>query len=399
MSKNDEIKNLQEKWNPVLEAEGAPGFPSTTVKNQTVRLLENEEKALAEDSGTYTGDVQNWDPVLISLIRRTMPTLIANDIIGVQPMTGPTGLIFAMHAWYGGNPGTGDEAFTSSEPDQAFSGPYSTADAEQLGADLEADTTSSPTGAVTQENPWPEMSFSIAKQSVTAESRALKAKYSTELAQDLENIHGLDAETELANILSTEITAELNREIINTVYNQAKAGAQGASTPGTFDLDTDADGRWAVEKYKSLAKQIGQEAQVIARQTRRGVGNWIITSPNVANALDIAGLIDTSFTPGNFDVDPVGVTNAGRLVGKMTVYIDPYMTNDQVIIGYKGNNVYDSGYFYSPYVPLQYHKTVESSSFQPVIGFKTRYGMTHNPFVSGNAGENNYYRKFSISNL
>lgn len=396
---NDEITQLQEKWNSILEK--GPEFRSETVKNQTVRLLENEQAALQEDSGTYTNDVSNWDPVLISLVRRTMPTLIAHDIMGVQPMTGPSGLIFAMHAWYGGDPNASgaDEAFTSTEPDSTHSGTYSTSDAEQLGADLEADTTSSPNGDVSQTNPWPEMSFSISKQTVSADSRALKAKYSTELAQDLQNIHGLDAENELANILSAEITAEINREIVSTVYNQAKVGAQNASSAGTFDLSTDADGRWSVEKYKGLVKQIGQEAQTIARQTRRGVGNWIITSANVANALDIAGLVDTTFTPGDMTVDPVGITYAGMLAGKFRVYIDPYASTDYVTVGYKGQNVYDAGYFYAPYVPLQFHRTVDSNSFQPVIGFKTRYGMTHNPFESGNANDNKYYRRFQVTNL
>lgn len=403
MSENKtELEQLKEDWESVLDADSAPKFLDETVKNHTARLLHNEQHALAEDSGTYTGDVQNWDPVLISLIRRTMPTLIAHDIIGVQPMTGPSGLIFAMHAWYGGDPAASgaNEAFTSSEPDSSHTGTYSTADAQQLGADLEADTTSSPTGDVSQTNPWPEMSFSISKQTVSADSRALKAKYSNELAQDLKNIHGLDAETELANILSSEITAEINREIVSTVYNQAKPGAQNTSSPtGTYDLDSDADGRWAVEKYKELVRQIGHEAQQIAQQTRRGVGNWVITSASIANALDIAGLVDTSFTPGDMTVDPVGITFAGMLAGKFRLYIDPYATDDYVTVGYKGPNVYDAGYFYAPYVPLQFHKTVDSNSFQPVIGFKTRYGMTHNPFVSGSADQNPYYRRFKVTGL
>lgn len=387
-----------------LVMEEGPEINDKTKYNQTKKILENELHGIKEESGTQTDNVSNWDPVLISMVRRTMPTLIANDIVGVQPMNGPTGLIFAMKAWYGGDADASgaNEAFTSTEPDQTHTGMYDTNPAENLGADEAVNTADSPNSTedpVFETNPWPEMSFSIEKQSVTAQTRALKAKYTHELAQDLKTIHGLDAENELANILSAEITAEINREIVKIVHDQSKTGAQNASSAGTFDLSVDSDGRWSVEKYKGLLVQINKEANQVARETRRGVANFIITSADVAGALDMAGGIDTSFNPGSLTVDSVGVTYAGVLAGRYKVYIDPYANNDYVIVGYKGSNPYDAGYFYAPYVPLQFMRATDSDSFQPNIGFKTRYGMTHNPFVSGSNGGNTYYRKFTVANL
>ena len=429
-------ENLMEKWGPVLEANEAPAFKDAHRKAVTAAVLENTEKALAEERGhqnfslneaaptNATGaGIDNWDPILISLVRRAMPNLIAYDIAGVQPMSGPTGLIFAMKSRYSTQAGTealfdeantsfsgvASTATTSSDPfaadtdgtpddvDYAPGNGMSTAAAEALGDGVGAD--------------FGEMAFSIEKATVTAKSRALKAEYTMELAQDLKAVHGLDAESELANILSAEILAEINREVVRTINTKAKLGAQQSdlTTAGTFDLDTDADGRWSAEKYKGLLVQIMREANVIARETRRGKGNFIMVSSDVAAALSATGMLD--YTPalaGNagLNIDDTGTTFAGTLAGGVKVYIDPYATVNYVNVGYKGTSAYDAGLFYCPYVPLTMVRAVGENTFQPKIGFKTRYGMVANPFVGANAGNdtganraNQYYRIFKVEGI
>jgi len=429
-------ENLVEKWNPILDAEEAPAFRDNYRKQVTAALLENTEKALAEERGQQnfqlneaapanaTGSgIDNWDPILISLVRRSMPNLIAYDIAGVQPMSGPTGLIFAMKSRYTSQSGTealfneadtsfsgvSNTATTSADPfatdtdgtpddvDYAPGSGMSTAAAEALGDGVGAD--------------FNEMAFSIEKATVTAKSRALKAEYTMELAQDLKAVHGLDAESELANILSAEILAEINREVVRTINVKAKLGAQQSdlNATGTFDLDQDADGRWSVEKYKGLLVQLQREANVIAKETRRGKGNFILCSSDVAAALSATGMLD--YTPalsGNagLSVDDTGTTFAGTISGGIKVYIDPYATVDYINVGYKGTSAYDAGIFYCPYVPLTMVRAVGENTFQPKIGFKTRYGMIANPFVGANAGNdtganraNQYYRIFAVSNI
>jgi len=424
-----QTEHLQEKWQPVLEHNDLPEINDSYRKAVTTVILENQEKALREDRGflgeaaptnATGGSVDNWDPIMISLVRRAMPNLIAYDVAGVQPMTGPTGLIFAMRSRYTSQSGT--EAFYN-EADSDFSGTgtqagtnpavlndspagtytsgegMSTAAAEALGDGVGAD--------------FGEMAFSIEKQTVTAKSRALKAEYTMELAQDLKAIHGLDAETELANILSAEILAEINREVIRTIYTVAKPGAQtDTATAGIFDLDVDSNGRWSVEKFKGLMFQVERDANAIAQQTRRGKGNTIICSSDVASALQMAGVLD--YTPAlnnNLNVDDSGNTFAGVLNGRYKVYIDPYSGNGAAsqyyTVGYKGTSPYDAGIFYCPYVPLQMVRAVGENTFQPKIGFKTRYGMTANPFAEGatagagalNANLNTYYRRVQVTNI
>lgn len=391
-------EELQKKWAPVIESEDVVEIKDPIVRRCTIRLLENQEKDLKE--ATVAGDMQNWDPVLISLVRRTMPALIHHDIVGVQPMTGPTGLIFALKAYYGPTPG-GTEALGINEPDRSYSGKYTTQQAEDLGVGAEVDATGGTNEPVVQTNPWPEMSFSIEKQSVTAKSRALKAKYTEELAQDLKAIHGLDAETELSNILSAELVAEMNRELVYEINDQAKPGALGTAVPGIFDIAADADGRWSFEKYKTLLQQINKEGNLIARETRRGLGNWIITSADVASALEMAGnFSEASAGFSNISHDGgVGITYAGVLNKRYKVYIDPWAATDYVTVGYKGANVYDAGMFFAPYVPLNMVKGMGEEDFQPRIGFKTRYGLAYNPFVSGTSAQNTYYRTFTVANL
>ncbi len=396
------------KWAPILEHKDAPAFQDAHRKAVTAKLLENTETALREEkaqagflneNNVTTAAVDKFDPVLISLVRRAMPNLIAYDVAGVQPMSGPTGLIFAMKARYNdganespANPQvtTGDtEALGIDVPNTAFSGPVSTSAGEALGAAGGTD--------------FGDMGFTIEKATVEAKTRGLKAEYTMELAQDLKSVHGLDAESELANILSTEILAEINREVINTINAKAKAGFDG----GDFDLSTDADGRWAVEKFKSLIFQIEQEANKIATQTRRGKGNFIICSANVASALAAAGQLD--YSPAlatNLNVDATGNTFAGVLNGRLKVYVDPYALTEYVTVGFRGSNPYDAGMFYCPYVPLTMVRAVDESTFQPKIGFKTRYGMVKNPFVesatSGTVGTDNlnpYFRTFGVDNI
>jgi hypothetical protein len=456
-------EHLQEKWAPLLDHQGLGDIKDNHRRMVTAVLLENQEKALMEErqflseapitnSGNGTGasgafggtagaPVAGFDPVLISLIRRSMPNLVAYDLAGVQPMNGPTGLIFAMRSRYSGQ--TGDEAFFN-EADTRFSGQNAanglpatgigtssaqtgdnpavlndtgtynlgagmhTGDSENLGGDSGA---------------FNEMAFSIEKVTVTARSRALKAEYSLELAQDLKAIHGLNAEAELANILSTEILAEINREVIRTIYTVAEAGAQqNVANAGTFDLDVDSNGRWSVEKFKGLIFQIERDANAIAQRTRRGKGNIIMCSADVASALTMAGVLD--YTPAlnaNLNVDDTGNTFAGVLQGKYRVYIDPYSANvgaagggaQYYVVGYKGSSPYDAGLFYCPYVPLQMVRAVGENTFQPKIGFKTRYGIVANPFANdgalasgtaaGNsaltANANRYYRRVRVTNL
>ena len=434
-------KNLMEKWGPVLNHESAPEIQDNYKKAVTARLLENQEVALQEErnqmQGNFIseaaaanniggGNIGSFDPVLISLVRRAMPNLIAYDIAGVQPMSGPTGLIFAMKSKYSTQGGT--EALFN-EADTDFSG-TGTHQAEPTGlggvtdADTdgtigdEADTVSTygeglATSAAerlgvgeTGDGAFGEMAFSIEKSTVTAKSRALKAEYTMELAQDLKAIHGLDAEGELANILSAEILAEINREVVRTILKKAKIGALQTSTAvsGIFDVNTDSDGRWMVERFKGLIMQIERECNVIAKETRRGKGNFIICSSDVASALAAAGMLD--YTPAlaaNLNVDDTGNTFAGVLNGRVKVYIDPYATIDFVCVGYRGTNPYDAGMFYCPYVPLTMVKAVGENDFQPRMGFKTRYGMVANPFVAadgtGTDRANQYFRIFRVDDI
>jgi len=441
-------EQLQEKWKPVIEHPDLPKIEDSYKRAVTAMLLENQENVAREEASMLTegpinavgggmspvvggeGNIKGMDPVLISLIRRSMPNLMAYDVLGVQPMSGPTGLIFAMKSQYGDQAG---EALYS-EADTAFSGasspvhngtdPFSGVAVTGSGASAELDysgsdyTTGGPAatakaealgdGAVTGMGTgghFNQMSFSIDRVSVTAQSRALKAEYTMELAQDLKAVHGLDAESELSNILSSEITAEINREVLRTVYAVAKPGAQaGVTTKGVFDLDADADGRWSVEKYKGLLYQIEREANAIAKETRRGKGNLVICSSDVASALAMSGVLD--YNPAlqtNLSVDDTGQTFAGVLNGRMRVYIDPYFTStsgyELLVVGYKGSSPYDAGIFYCPYVPLQMVRAVGENTFQPKIGFKTRYGIVANPFASMSSGSNQYYRKVAISGL
>ena len=458
-------ESLQEKWAPLLDYEGLDNIKDPHRRMVTAVLLENQEQALREEkeflheaaptnsvgNGGYTssGDVNTlggFDPVLISLIRRSMPNLVAYDLAGVQPMNGPTGLIFAMRSRYAtqdgaealfneadtafsstnqnaaglpngftnGAVGLGTTGATSSDPSALNPSTNATQLAYSVGQGMRTDNAEA-LGDGTSGNAFNEMAFSIEKVTVTAKSRALKAEYSLELAQDLKAIHGLNAEAELANILSTEILAEINREIIRTIYKVAKTGAQNnTATAGKFDLDVDSNGRWSVEKFKGLIFQIERDANAIAQETRRGKGNIVMCSADVASALTMAGVLD--YTPAlnaNLNVDDTGNTFAGVLGGKFKVYIDPYSSNvsdnQYYVAGYKGTSPYDAGLFYCPYVPLQMVRAVGQDSFQPKIGFKTRYGVVANPFAQGDAASqglgaltvntNRYYRRVTVNNL
>ena len=446
-------EQYEKKWQPVLEHADLPKIGDSYRRAVTATILENQERAMKEDAAflneaaptNSTGSaVANWDPILISLVRRAMPNLIAYDIAGVQPMTGPTGLIFAMRSRYTsqtGNEALFDEADTDFTSRNAAGD--STSDAgtsgitEQRGTNPAVlnDTSGSPEysrgqgmttataealGDVPASNAFAEMAFSIEKSTVTARSRALKAEYTMELAQDLKAIHGLDAETELANILSAEILAEINREVVRTIYINAEKGAQtgNVTTAGIFDLDTDSNGRWSVERFKGLMFQLERDANRIAQRTRRGKGNMIICSSDVASALQMAGVLD--YTPAlnnNLNVDDTGNTFAGVLNGRFKVYIDPYSANSSAtqyyVVGYKGTSPYDAGMFYCPYVPLQMVRAVGQDTFQPKIGFKTRYGLVANPFAetgaasgavtpvndAGSANSNRYYQRVKVTNL
>ena len=428
-------EQLTKKWEPVLNHEGLGEIKDNYRRSVTAVVLENQEKALREERAALwegtpaanniaqatTGGADNldrYDPILISLVRRALPNLMAYDVAGVQPMTGPTGLIFAMKSRYSAMNGT-EALFNEADTDFSGTGTHAgsnpvdgsyttgtgiaTADAEALG---------DPSGT-----DFNEMAFSIEKTTVTAKTRALKAEYTVELAQDLKAIHGLDAESELSNILSQEILAEINREVIRTIYKVAKTGAASTATAGTFDLDVDSNGRWSVERFKGLLFNIERDANVIAQDTRRGKGNFIICSSDVAAALAMAGMLDTGTNlAGNNGIssDDTGNTFAGTLNGRYKVFIDPYSANTGAasqfyVVGYKGSNAYDAGIFYCPYVPLQMVRAIDPNTFQPKIGFKTRYGMIANPFVvdgSGNtdadnftANRNQYYRRVKVTNL
>ena len=478
-------EHLQEKWAPLLDYEGLDGIKDNHRRAVTAVLLENQEKFLREEAAfsqginlmetptmsgnaagqptgnpattgafganaTASGPVAGFDPVLISLIRRAMPNLVAYDLAGVQPMSGPTGLIFAMRSRYENQ--SGNESFYN-EPDSAFSGQDDGFNLTGGMADVNAGlgttvqngsnpSVLNPVGSATSTdfnvgqgmatgdsenlgngtgNQFNEMAFSIEKVTVTAKSRALKAEYSLELAQDLKAIHGLNAEAELANILSTEILAEINREVIRTIYKSAEQGAvSNVATAGQFDLDVDSNGRWSVEKFKGLLFQIERDANAIAQRTRRGKGNIVMCSADVASALTMAGILD--YTPAlnaNLNVDDTGNTFAGTINGKFRVYIDPYSANlaanntssnsgnQYYVVGYKGSSPYDAGLFYCPYVPLQMVRAVGENTFQPKIGFKTRYGLVANPFAEGTTqglgrlrvNSNRYYRRVLVKNL
>jgi len=438
-------EDIQRKWEPILAHPDLSPIKDTHRRSVTAVVLENTEKALREANqyvpqtlteaapANQTGDnIDTFDPVLISLVRRAMPNLIAYDICGVQPMTGPTGLIFAMRSKYSNSSNSGVENFynevntsfasvvsgantlgqkmvgtfpgntTTGTANLAETGIYnfgsgmSTAQAEALGT----------SGNVA----FAEMAFSIEKVTVTAKSRALKAEYSMELAQDLKAIHGLDAETELSNILSAEILAEINREVVRTINVTATRGAtENTTTVGRFDLDTDSNGRWSVEKFKGLMFQVEREANQIAKATRRGKGNIIICSSDVASALQMAGVLDyaPALNSNNLNVDDTGNTFAGVLNGRVRVYIDPYAGGNYMVVGYKGSSAFDAGLFYCPYVPLQMVRAVDPDSFQPKIGFKTRYGMVANPYAEGatvglgalTKDSNVYYRRILVDNL
>ena len=420
-------ENLQEKWQPVLEHPELPEIQDNYKRAVTSVILANQEKALKE-SAAFLGEdapvgntsvASNWDPILISLVRRAMPNLIAYDICAVQPMTGPTGLIFAMKSRFnskGGDEALFDEAVTTfsgagtqqgTNPavlNDGSPGNFSTGTGDTT-ANMEAQGDSA-------SNAFAQMAFTIEKGTVEAKTRALKAEYTMELAQDLKAIHGLDAETELSNILSSEILAEINREVVRSIYVAAKPGAQTDTTnTGIFDMDTDSNGRWSVEKFKGLMFQLERDANVIAQQTRRGKGNIVICSSDVASAFQMAGVLD--YTPAlnnNLQVDDAGNTFAGTLNGRYRVYIDPYMANaaakQYFVVGYKGTSPYDAGVFYCPYVPLQMVRAVGENTFQPKIGFKTRYGLAQNPFstatgtdVTLGANDNVYYRRVQVVNL
>ena len=441
-----QTEHLQEKWQPVLEHPELPKIEDSYRRAVTTVILENQEKALNEDRNFLTetaptnfvggnASLDTWDPILISLVRRAMPNLIAYDICGVQPMTGPTGLIFAMRARFASMDGAealADEAI----PDISNQNAAGTIGGGDIGAtetnpavlndSPSAGTYTSATGQSTvqgealgdsSDNAFSEMAFSIEKHTVTAVTRAMKAEYTMELAQDLKAIHGLDAETELANILSAEILAEINREVVRNIYVSAVAGAQtNTTTAGIFDLDTDSNGRWSVEKFKGLMFALERDANAIGQQTRRGKGNIILCSADVASALQMAGVLD--YTPAlnnNLNVDDTTTTFAGVMNGRYKVYVDPYAANvaasQYYICGYKGTSPYDAGMFYCPYVPLQMVRAVGENSFQPKIGFKTRYGMAANPFSTGTVAAgadgaigftgntNKYYRRVKVSNL
>ena len=443
-----QTENLQEKWQPVLEHPDLGEIKDTYRKAVTTVVLENQEKAMKEDNlmeaapannvsgGNIGGGVNaGWDPIIISLVRRALPNMIAYDICGVQPMTGPTGLIFAMRSRYTSQAG-GEALFNEADTDHAANDAagdlvtpgtgYAATNPAALNDSPSAGTYSTGVGMTTAQaealgdaaaNAFAEMAFSIDKVTVTAKSRALKAEYTMELAQDLKAIHGLDAETELANILSTEILAEINREVVRTIYLVANAGAEVNTTnAGIFDLDTDSNGRWSVEKFKGLMFQLERDANAIGQKTRRGKGNIIITSADVASALQMAGILD--YTPAlnnSLAVDDTANTFAGVLNGRFKVYVDPYAANvaasQYYVVGYKGTSPYDAGLFYCPYVPLQMVRAVGQDTFQPKIGFKTRYGMVQNPFANSSAdgsidvtapaaaNQNFYYRRVKVTNL
>ena len=416
-------EDIKEKWSGVMNHEDLPEITDPYKRDVTLRLLENQESFLNEaaptnsmlGSNSSSGSIRTWDPILISLVRRAMPQMIAYDVCGVQPMTGPTGLIFAMKAKYDNQTSADEAFFGEAETHHSGTGTHTALDATNnpfagTWVTGTADTTANQEAlGATGGTAFKEMAFSIEQKSVTARSRALKAEYSTELAQDLKAVHGLDAETELANILSTEIMAEINREVVRRIYINARKGAEstahGVTTDGTFDLDTDSNGRWSVEKFKGLMFQIERDRNSIAFDTRRGKGNFMICSSDVASALSMSGMLETGHgvTP-----DVTGSTMVGTFNG-MKVFVDPYygtVAGQFYVVGYKGTSAYDAGMFYCPYVPLEMVRAMGENTFQPKIGFKTRYGMVDNPFVTGEnvagttiSNGNQYYRKVKVNNL
>lgn len=434
----EDVKN---KWLPLVNDKDLDPIKNPYRRDVTIALMENtsqtlkkegegaqiiieEKQNLTEAPANVTGaNIANWDPILIPLIRRTTPKLIPFDTIGVQPMSGPTGLIFTMRPRYSTQTGAEpwmSEVDTTQSGQQDSSGNRLLNDDSTTGNQTTTDATNNPFEGTWLYGPtesttnmegygdgggrdFREMAFSIDKTSVTAESRALKAEYSTEMAQDLKAIHGLDAETELANILSTEIVAEINREIIRRIYKAAKLGAQrNVSSPGTFNLDQDSNGRWSVEKFKGLMIAVERDANQIAKETRRGRGNWIICSSDVATVLSMAGTLETNPLGNNFNVDDTGDMFLGVLNGKYKVFIDPYWNVSDMelyVVGYKGANPWDAGMFYAPYVPLQMVRAIGENSFQPKIGFKTRYGVVTNPFTLSSDDSNVYYRKVAVTNI
>jgi hypothetical protein len=439
-------ESIQKKWGAILEHADLPEIKDNYKKTVTAILLENQEKALQEERqmlselapanniGDGTAGVAKYDPIMIGLVRRAMPNLMAYDICGVQPMTGPTGLIFAMRSVYGNTRtvANGTEALFN-EANTQFSSSYYSSALDSSGTPYNGTHTGTdPTGTYTtgkgmttaqaealgdsSSNAFGQMGFSIDKTTVTAQSRALKAEYTLELAQDLKAVHGLDAESELSNILSQEIMFEINREVVRTIYTVAKAGSPATATAGTFNLDVDSNGRWSVERFKGLLFNIERDANHIGQDTRRGKGNFIVCSADVASALAMAGVLD--YAPAlstNLNVDDTGNTFAGVLNGRFKVYVDPYSANlgsanQFYVVGYKGTSPYDAGIFYCPYVPLQMVRAVDPNSFQPKIGFKTRYGMIANPYVTTSASgaadastftanRNQYYRRTKVTNL
>lgn len=463
---NEDVQSINKKWENLIESVdengddlGLPKITDSYKKRVTARLLENTEREFVKETTNVTTGIDNVDPVLINLVRRTAPNLLAYDLVGVQPMTGPTGLIFAMRAHYGtqpqgpfGRPGDARTGFEAGAPvdsqgdtqaqqwgidgkapnetfydevDNTFSG-TGTQTGHDTAPDYNAYSVGSAFGTtvgetlgrgLTGDADWNEMSFTIEKTSVEAQTRALKAEYTHEVQQDLKAVHGLDAETELSNILSTEILAEINREIVSRIRQVAKiapgekqysngslvtdtAGDPVLGLAGLFDFELNSDGRWSAEKYKSLLVKINKEANDIAKDTRRGRGNFIVCSSDVASVLDLTGKLD--YAPAidnNLTVDDTGNTFVGVLQGRFRVYIDPYLGYDEVIIGYKGSNQMDAGFFYCPYVPLQMYRAIDPDTLQPKMAFKTRYGVVSNPFTTLNANGNTYYRKFKIANL
>lgn len=398
---------LTEKWKAALDKEGIEPITETSRRATTAQLIENQSAALLNENVNGVAGVDNWNPILISMVRRIAPRLIAYDVCGVQPMTGPTGLIFALKARYANDPAkrpndqTLPEAMGVNEVDAGYSGDKTANSGDTFGPTPVVrgggvDTATGETQA------WAAMGVTVEKTEVVAKTRQLRADYSQELAEDMRRIHNLSAEGELINILTNEITAELNREVLGKIYASAKIGTQWTAAPGTFDLNSDSDGRWSVEKYKGLITAIEFDANQIALESRRGKGNKLFVSANVGTILQQAGLLD--FTPAlqantTLNVDPSGATYAGRLNGRYDVYVDPYTTGDGYCVGYKGVDQYDAGLFYCPYVPLQLSRAVNTDMFTNAIGFKTRYGICANPFTSIENNSNVYYRKSVVKNL
>ena len=423
-------ENYQKKWEAILDHPDLPPIKDSYKRQVTSVLLENQERSLREERSALfetaptnnisaTAGIDKYDPIMIGLVRRAMPNLMAYDICGVQPMTGPTGLIFAMRSTYGAernNTSTRKEALFN-EANTSFSSSMQDATGNNPVFGTYNTGNATTTGSMEGQDTFGEMSFSIDKTTVTAKSRALKAEYTVELAQDLKAIHGLDAEAELSNILSQEFMFEINREVVRTIYKVAKPGSPATATAGTFDLDVDSNGRWSVERFKGLLFNIERDANHIAQDTRRGKGNFIVCSADVASALAMSGVLD--YTPAlstNLNVDDTGNTFAGVLNGRYRVYIDPYSanlgaSNQFYMVGYKGSSPYDAGMFYCPYVPLQMVRAIDPNSFQPKIGFKTRYGLIANPYVTSSdslsdsdasnftSNRNQYYRRTRVINL